>query len=541
MSQSAAPSPAPPEEAVAPLTRGLSVLRALTDAEGRASAGELSRTVGLARATTDRITATLACMGYVRVEEGEVLLLPAAMELGNAYLSALRLPDLLEEHAERLADAVNLPVSLTVSDGAGARVVQQISHHRSIGPGFRIGDLLAADHAAPVAVLAAGWEDAEWAAWRSTWGAQSGGELRERAAAARRLGWSVDAAERTSGPVSMSMPVRMPSGAVGCAVTVSGHLDRHPVDGFRDMVLPLLLASVTAMEEALRVGSSRPSATPGVAPGPALAAWANAAKERWGRDFVESLARGLGVITAFGEGREALTAGAVATATGLPRATVRRSLITLEHLGYVTVERRAHRLTPRVLGLGFAPLSGTTLAELAQPHLTALMTRLQDSASMAVLAGEDIRYTARAAARRVMSVDITAGTRFPAHATSMGRILLAGLPDTERAAWLARASLHPLTADTVTAPDDLDALLRQVRERGHALTDGELEESLRSLAVPVRGPDGQVIAAMNVAMHRGRRTLEACLGEVLPELRATAELLERDIKVTTRFVRLPEI
>jgi len=269
------------------------------------------------------------------------------------------------------------------------------------------------------------------------------------------------------------------------------------------------------------------------------AARAAEAKRLLGRDFVESLARGLAVLTAFGPGRAELTLTEIAAATGLARATARRALITLEHLGYVASRGRGFRLTPRVLALGFPPLSRLTLADIATPHMRALSSELHDSVSLTVLDGDDIRYLARVATSRVMSVNISVGTRFPAFATSMGRVLLAGLAPADRAAVLDRADLSPLTPDTVTGADRLGALLDDVRERGYALVDGELEEGLRSVAVPVRDLAGRVVAAVNVATHSSRRDLARGTDEALPALRATAARIEADLRVAGRFARIP--
>jgi IclR family transcriptional regulator, pca regulon regulatory protein len=247
-----------------------------------------------------------------------------------------------------------------------------------------------------------------------------------------------------------------------------------------------------------------------------LAGWTAASKQELGREFVESLARGLTVLTAFGAGRAELTLSEVARATGLARATARRALITYVHLGLVrTGAERTFTLTPRVLSLGFPPLSRTTLPRIAGPHLAELAARLEESAALAVLtpSGEEIQYAAGTAARRVMSVDITVGTRLPARATSLGRVLLAH-------------AAHPPRA------------LRPVRERGYALLDEEWENGLRSIAVPVRDRTGEVVAAAGVALHAARRTPEECVRDILPELRATAARIEADLAVAGRFVRL---
>ena len=136
-----------------------------------------------------------------------------------------------------------------------------------------------------------------------------------------------------------------------------------------------------------------------------------------------------------------------------------------------------------------------------------------------------------------MSVNITVGTRLPAHATSLGRVMLADLGPAERRP--ALADPRALTPHTVTDPGALAATLDGVREAGYALVDGELEEGLRSIAVPVRDRTGRVVAAVNVAMHSSRRTVESCVGDVLPELAATAGRIETDLRVAGRFTRVP--
>jgi IclR family pca regulon transcriptional regulator len=315
--------------------------------------------------------------------------------------------------------------------------------------------------------------------------------------------------------------------------SVVSHTSRHTAANLRDTLLPRLRAAVAEMERRLR---EAPEPQPGVPPA-GLATWTGASKQELGREFVESLARGLTVLTAFGAGRAELTLTDVARATGLPRATARRALITYEHLGLVRhCGTRGFALTPRVLSLGFPPLSRTTLARIATPHLAELADRVHESASLAVLTptGEEIQYTARAATSRVMSVNVTVGTRLPAYATSLGRVLLADLPPARR----QLGELLPLTPRTTTDPATLAAELESVRERGYALIDEELEEGLRSIAVPVRDRAGRVVAAANVAMHAARRTVAQCVEEVLPELTTTAERIAGELRVAGRFARV---
>ncbi|MEV0581116.1 helix-turn-helix domain-containing protein [Streptomyces sp. NBC_01463] len=539
-----------PAEAVAPLMRGITVLRRLTDAGGTLSPSAIERATGLARSTVDRITATLARMEYVRVDGRDVTLAPRLMELGNAFLSALRLPSLLGERADALADTLDESVSLAVGDGDGIRFIHQATRRRAMSLSFRIGDLLPAERTAPGPLLAADWDAREWREWREHRAADPEGlafpavpprppvpekEFAARAEQARRDGWALDDQLIEPGLVALAVPVRSPAGEVACLVSVVSHTSRHTAASLRDTLLPRVRAAAAAMEEDLR--QAAPTLTPQSPT--ALASWTGASKQELGREFIESLARGLTVLATFGEGRDALTLSDVARATGLARATARRALITLEHLGYVTARGREHRLTPLVLALGYPPLSRATLPQIAQPHLAALTGQVRDSASLAVLAGDDVQYTGRVATRRIMNVNITVGTRFPAHATSMGRVLLAALPATERAARLAAAEPHALTPYTVTRPDELGAALDRARADGYALVDEELEVGLRSVAVPLHDRRGTVVAAVNVAMHSSSRTLEECVTDVLPRLREAAGRIEADLHITERYVRVP--
>ncbi|MFF7202419.1 IclR family transcriptional regulator C-terminal domain-containing protein [Streptomyces sp. NPDC008141] len=541
-------SDAAPREAVGPLMRGIAVLDDLSEAGGRATVSELVRSTGLARSTVDRIAATLARMGYLRLDGHTAVLAPRLMELGNAYLAAIRLPGPLGPLAEQLADSLDESVSLAVPDGDGIRFVHRTRRRRAMSLTFGIGDLLSAERTAQGAVFAASWSEKEWSHRRARRGAGPQGHavlpaadpaeeepgFEQRAAQARAQGWALDDQLVEPGLITLALPVRSPDGRVVCAVGVVSHSSRHTAASMRESLLPRARDAVAAMEERLR--------TSRVATGPqagGLAAWTGASKQELGAEFVESLARGLTVLTAFDEGRAELTLAAVAQATGLARATARRALITLEHLGHVEAGERTFRLTPKVLTLGYPPLSRITLPDIASPHLAALVREVHDSASLAVLDGDAIQYTARVATGRIMSVNIGIGTRFPAYAASMGRVLLADLPARDRAALLARTELRALTTRTVTDRERLDAVLAQVAQDGYALVDEELEEGLRSLAVPVRDLGGRAVGAVNVAMHSSRRTVDQCMAEVLPALRSAAARIEADLRIAGRFTRIP--
>lgn len=247
------------------------------------------------------------------------------------------------------------------------------------------------------------------------------------------------------------------------------------------------------------------------------------------RFFVQSLDRGLAVIRALNVPGRGQTLSDVARDTGLPRAAVRRFLLTLEALGYVRCSDRRFALTPRVLELGYAYLSSLSLPEIAQPHLRDLVGRVNESCSMSVLDGSDVVYVAREPTRRIMTVAISIGTRFPAHVTSMGRVLLAELPGDELPARLDAVSLSPLTSRTVTDRRVLERELARVRRQGWALVDQELEDGLRSIAAPVRDVAGRTLAAVNVSTHASRTTLEALRGQLLPHLLTAVGAIERDL------------
>lgn len=247
-------------------------------------------------------------------------------------------------------------------------------------------------------------------------------------------------------------------------------------------------------------------------------------------DFVQSLDRGLAVIRAFGPDHTRLTLSEVARAAGLTRAAARRFLLTLVELGYVRSEGREFSLRPRVLELGYAYLSGLSIPDVAYPHLQELVDKVRESSSVSVLDGDEIVDIARVPAKRIMTVAVPVGTRFRAHASSKGRVLLASLPPAELEQYLAGVHLDRLTSQTVTDPERLRGILDSVRSQGYAIVDQEVEEGIRSVAVPLRDAGGSVIAAMNISAYASRVSVDAVRDEFLPSLLATAQQIEADLK-----------
>ncbi|HGY0234642.1 TPA: IclR family transcriptional regulator C-terminal domain-containing protein [Klebsiella pneumoniae] len=228
-------------------------------------------------------------------------------------------------------------------------------------------------------------------------------------------------------------------------------------------------------------------------------------------NFMASLARGLEVIQAFTPQRPLLSISQISQKTGIPRAAVRRCLYTLSKLGFVYAEDgKNFQLRPRILALGHAWLASTPLARSAQPVLRHLSEMLNESCSIATLDGDDI-------------LDI--GSRLPAWATSMGRVLLSHQPEEKLNDMLARVTMIRYTPQTVDSVAKLRAELKRVHQQGYALNDQELEMGLRSLAVPLFNAQGQVQAALNVGVHAGQMTAREMIERVLPELQKAAREL----------------
>jgi IclR family pca regulon transcriptional regulator len=540
-----------PDESVGPLERGFAVLRALAAAPGgRLRPSELTKGTGLARSTVDRVAATLAELGYVRAEgDGrDLVLAPAAAQPGSAYLRGCGLPRLLAPAAEELSARLEESVSIAVPDRDSVRFILQIQRRRALSVSFRAGDALPVERCAPGAIFARAWSEADFAAWRARLDQdpdyvdypalpthrpekESVASFRQRIARAAKAGYAEDDQLIEKGLIALAVPVHDAAGNVACALSVVSHTSRQSVGSLRATMLPALLDAARAMSERLAEAAVPQDAASDEAEAGAVAADPTAAaKEQLGPEYLQSLARGLSVLSAFGDaGPRGLTLSEAAAATGLPRATARRSLLTSVRQGYVAADGSRFRILPRVLELGYARLGRLTLGQLAQPHLEQVVRTVHESASMAVLDGDDVRYVARAAAGRIMSVDIMIGTRFPAFATSMGRVLLTGLSPAERARFLATARISPLTRHTVTDRSELLSVLEGVAADGYALVDQELEEGLRSMAVPVRDPSGATVAAVNVSMHAARTSAAEARATVLPVLQAAARAISADL------------
>lgn len=242
-------------------------------------------------------------------------------------------------------------------------------------------------------------------------------------------------------------------------------------------------------------------------------------------DFVLSLARGLRVVESFEGHLDGRSIVEIAHSTGFSRAAIRRILHTLELLGYVERSRQVYCLKTQVLRLGFSFLSSSSVVEAARPVLEHITEQLHESSSMSMLDGDQIVYVARSAASRILAAGLSVGSRLPAYCTSMGRVLLASLPDDQLNAYLRALKPKPYTPKTLTRVTQIKKAILQVRKDGYAVVDEELEAGLRSIAVPVSTHSNHVVAAINVGTHISRVDRSKLIRECLPALQAGARSL----------------
>lgn len=240
--------------------------------------------------------------------------------------------------------------------------------------------------------------------------------------------------------------------------------------------------------------------------------------------FVQSIARGIAVIRAFGPGRERLTMAQVAVAADLTRAGARRILHTLNSLGYVGVDGRFFYLTSQVIDLGRGYLA-QSLWELARPELQKVADEIGETVSAGVLDGFDVVYTVRLRSPQIIQLELAPGAHLPAHGSSMGQVLLAALPPVGLASYLRQAKLERYTPNTLVDREALTERLRQVRERGWCVARGEIDEGTTGIAVPLVDTEDRTLAAISVALNTERATDELVDGLIVPRLLQAAQAI----------------
>lgn len=249
------------------------------------------------------------------------------------------------------------------------------------------------------------------------------------------------------------------------------------------------------------------------------------------RDYVGALASGLAVLQAFDADHPRMTLSEVAARTDMDRAKARRFLLTLHALGFVRRSGRQFELTPRVLQLGYAYQASNQYRAVIQQYLEDITAELGESSSLGVLDGEDVVYVVRSAARhRLMAITLSVGTRLPAAYTSIGRVLLAQMPEPELDAWLATARLEALTPSSITSPQRLREEIRKAASQGYAIVDQELDLGLRSVAVPVFAGDGELLGAINISTNAARVDMDTLISVYLQRLLQVAQ----KVKLATR-------
>jgi IclR family pca regulon transcriptional regulator len=251
--------------------------------------------------------------------------------------------------------------------------------------------------------------------------------------------------------------------------------------------------------------------------------------DKAGPDFLEALARGLRIMQAFGRDRRQLTLSDIARLVDLPRASVRRTLHTLVHLGFAETDGRLFRLTPRILTLASAYLTSNATSDILQPAVERLTAEVGEACSAAILDGDDVIMIAHASPNRVLDLAAQIGFRLPAASSSLGRVLLAALDDRQLESRLARLKPEKLTSATVVDRAELRQAIRKAREDGYSLVDQEVELGFRSISVPLRRLDGRVIASLNIGAHTRRCTLDTMRNVFLPKLLARASELQNQM------------
>jgi IclR family pca regulon transcriptional regulator len=505
------------------LQRGLTVIRVFAGEGPTLTSTEVANATGLARAAARRFLLTLVDLDYVRVENRLFRLSPRVLELGRAYLASLRLPALALPRLHSLVDEVGESATIAVLDETDIVYVAHVPARRIMSIKIDVGTRDPAFATALGRALLAGLPDDALDGYLATAEFPSiapgtvvdAERLRDVLERVRRQGFALVDQELEAGLRAIAVPIRAADGRVIAALNLAVHAGEWTIPAIRKELLPRLVEAAGAIESDLAVQPVR--SEPKSAP---------VAETAESGDVVQSLQRGLAVIHAFDAEHTALTLSEVAKTTGLARAAARRFLLTLVDLGYMRMDGRLFSLSPRLLELGRPYLSSLTLPELALPHLRAFTADVQESSTVAVLDGAEIVYVAHAPARRILSVSVVVGSRDPAAASALGRALLAWQPEDHASPLHLRA----FTDRTIVDPVALRAELGRVAAQGYALVDQELEDGLRALAAPIRDSNDQVVAAVNVAVHASRWSVDAIRHELLPRLLETAAAIEGDVR-----------
>jgi IclR family pca regulon transcriptional regulator len=242
-------------------------------------------------------------------------------------------------------------------------------------------------------------------------------------------------------------------------------------------------------------------------------------------DFVLSLARGLRVIESFAGSFEGLTVTEISRRTGFSRAAVRRLLITLGLLGFVENAGSLYHLTYQVLRLSLSYCSSNSLSAIGQPTVQRITDELGEGSAVGVLDRDEVLFIAGAVTKRIVSPSTSMGIRLPAYCSSMGRVLLTGLPENDFINYVDRVKRERFTPKTIVYRQAFIDAVRRVAAQGYSIVDEELELGLRAISVPVLSGSGRVAASLGVAAHSSRVTLHEMQARFLPLLKEHARLI----------------
>ncbi|MDQ0867044.1 IclR family transcriptional regulator domain-containing protein [Arthrobacter globiformis] len=505
------------------LDRGLCVLRAFSEHEEALSVTDVASLVGITRTAARRFALTLEYLGYASQSAEGYRLTPGVLEIGDAYLRSNPLPDAAHPHLDELVRAVGETASLTVLHKRRVYYAGRVAADRIVTANITVGTSVAAYKTATGRILLGDLTPDELEDYLSSIEPAPGFDpnyVRERIEEARRRGWTVADQELTPGIRSVAVPLHDPAGRIVAALNIAAHASRVDAQVLENDFVPLLQSAAqrtaAALWPAAGTAPTRPVLTP---------ADANRPKMR-PSDVIQSVERGLSILTAFDEGHPAMNLAQISERCGLPRSAARRFVLTLASLGYLAPQGRSYAPTPLVLELGYSLLSRLSLADVAKPRLEALARKLGASVSIGVLDGMDLRYVARASAPSPLTVNIRPGTRVPAERTAMGQVLLSLLPPAalEDA---ARSAGRDSTADGLA---DLQITLAAVREQGWGYVDQLLEAGIRAVAVPLRNRRGEVVAAMSASVHEASTPNRDMTENFLPALRNAAEEFVMDLR-----------
>ncbi|WP_458117347.1 IclR family transcriptional regulator domain-containing protein [Arthrobacter sp. D2-10] len=502
------------------MARGLAVLRTLAEQDTALSVTEIATQVGITRTAARRFALTLEYRGYANQSAGGYTLSPGVLSVGDAYLRSNPLPDAAHPCLRDLVRTVRETASLTVLHHNRVYFTSRVVADRIVAANITVGSSIPAYSTATGRVLLGGLNPDELNDYFCFIDQEPGVDreyVQRRIVEACERGWAVADQELVPGIRSVAVPVHNPQGQTIAALNIVAHATRVDTAVLENRFVPLLQSA--AQDTAKRLLACSSTAPAEAVPAPAMPS----RNMRRPPDAIQSLERGLEVLTCFDAGHPCLRLAQIAERCQIPRSAVRRFVLTLSSLGYLAPQARGFALTPQVLGLGYSLIPKLSLADVSKPYLEELARKLGAFISIGILEGANLRYIATASSPSPMAVNIYPGTRIPAAGTAMGQVLLSLLPPDE----LIIALRHE-TDDGQT--EVLADTLETVRIQGWSYVDQLLEVGLRAIAVPLQNRRGEVVAALSASVHEPAVSQQTMASTFLPALRETAAALVTELR-----------